>query len=421
MSRKIDKDSPAGLKKRLDNLLKLPEHQICADCPTKQPRWASSKLGIFICIDCSGIHRNLGTHISFVRSVNLDSWTVQQVETMEQWGNSRAKAYYEAEVPSHYQRPYDGAGVREVQRFIRDKYEHKRFVPQDGSVPSRSVKTRSSAPIATPAPPPPPYQQKMAAAPPPAPLSITSKPVTAVPDLLDFSDHPPPSAQQSSGFQAPPQHESQGASATNSFVQYAPQQYEQHSPQHAWSLGQPTGLPGQAPLVAAPALQVPQQQGQHVAANIMSMFSSPHMGQGGVGGGGISAMQTSPQATHMGSAWGQAVAPTHQTVQQQQQQQQHMMHYQQQQMQQQQMQQQQMQQQQMQQQQMQMHLQHQQIPPQLPQHTNAGMMYATANSQMQNTSGYNSVPHSGLGQQPRQQQQISAPSEGGSMLSFNGL
>lgn len=43
------------------------------------PRWASWNLGIFLCIRCAGIHRNLGVHISRVKSVNLDTWTPQQV------------------------------------------------------------------------------------------------------------------------------------------------------------------------------------------------------------------------------------------------------------------------------------------------------------------------------------------------------
>ena len=43
------------------------------------PRWASHNLGIFLCIRCAGIHRNLGVHISKVKSVNLDSWVGEQV------------------------------------------------------------------------------------------------------------------------------------------------------------------------------------------------------------------------------------------------------------------------------------------------------------------------------------------------------
>ena len=43
------------------------------------PRWASWNLGIFLCIRCAGIHRNLGVHITKVKSVNLDTWTPEQV------------------------------------------------------------------------------------------------------------------------------------------------------------------------------------------------------------------------------------------------------------------------------------------------------------------------------------------------------
>jgi hypothetical protein len=44
------------------------------------PRWASWNLGVFLCIRCSGIHRGMGTHISKVKSVDLDVWTPEQMQ-----------------------------------------------------------------------------------------------------------------------------------------------------------------------------------------------------------------------------------------------------------------------------------------------------------------------------------------------------
>ena len=52
-----------------------PENNFCVDCNEKIiDHWASLNNAVFICINCSGIHRGFGTHISFVRSVNLDAW-----------------------------------------------------------------------------------------------------------------------------------------------------------------------------------------------------------------------------------------------------------------------------------------------------------------------------------------------------------
>lgn len=75
------REQEARHKKALQTLLKLPENRECADCTAKGVNlWASVNLGVFDCIKCAGIHRNLGVHISKVRSVTLDKWTDDQVE-----------------------------------------------------------------------------------------------------------------------------------------------------------------------------------------------------------------------------------------------------------------------------------------------------------------------------------------------------
>ncbi|ATY58370.1 stromal membrane-associated [Cordyceps militaris] len=114
----------------LKNLLKLEANKICSDCKkNKHPRWASWNLGVFVCIRCSGIHRGMGTHISRVKSVDLDSWTDEQLQSVLRWGNARANKYWEAKLAAGH-----APSEAKIENFIRTKYELKRWV-MDGPIP----------------------------------------------------------------------------------------------------------------------------------------------------------------------------------------------------------------------------------------------------------------------------------------------
>ncbi|NWU82092.1 SMAP2 protein, partial [Onychorhynchus coronatus] len=119
-------------------------------CLLAGPRWASWNIGVFICIRCAGIHRNLGVHISRVKSVNLDQWTQEQIQCVQEMGNGKANRLYEAFLPENFRRPQtdqhpspraeQGAcsrwslaaallpGALAMGSFIRDKYEKKKYM-----------------------------------------------------------------------------------------------------------------------------------------------------------------------------------------------------------------------------------------------------------------------------------------------------
>ncbi|XP_034377625.2 arf-GAP with GTPase, ANK repeat and PH domain-containing protein 1 isoform X3 [Arvicanthis niloticus] len=99
----------------------------CVDCDTQNPNWASLNLGALMCIECSGIHRNLGTHLSRVRSLDLDDWPMELIKVMSSIGNELANSVWE-EGSQGRTKPSLDSTREEKERWIRAKYEQKLFL-----------------------------------------------------------------------------------------------------------------------------------------------------------------------------------------------------------------------------------------------------------------------------------------------------
>ena len=122
------REKAEAIKKQLlviNELLKKPQNKYCADCKRTSPTWASVNLGVFLCINCSGCHRELGVHITKIRSVNLDVWPQDVLNNFKLINNKIANKYWE-----HKLKNFDYKSIQrdnnELIKFIRNKYEDKK-------------------------------------------------------------------------------------------------------------------------------------------------------------------------------------------------------------------------------------------------------------------------------------------------------
>lgn len=125
-----------GLTKDLANetvvkiIRSIPGNTTCADCGEADPTWASINLGVVICLNCSGVHRSLGVHITKVRSLTLDHWDPELVMFMGLLGNDKVNEFleYDSSNTSHT-KPNSSSTTNERKKWIIAKYDKKEFVP----------------------------------------------------------------------------------------------------------------------------------------------------------------------------------------------------------------------------------------------------------------------------------------------------
>uniref|UniRef100_A0A8D0GRV7 ArfGAP with SH3 domain, ankyrin repeat and PH domain 1 n=1 Tax=Sphenodon punctatus TaxID=8508 RepID=A0A8D0GRV7_SPHPU len=111
----------------IDDIQRLPGNEVCCDCGSPDPTWLSTNLGILTCIECSGIHREMGVHISRIQSLVLDKLGTSELLLAKNVGNNSFNEIMEGNLTGPSPKPTPSSDMTSRKEYITAKYVDHRF------------------------------------------------------------------------------------------------------------------------------------------------------------------------------------------------------------------------------------------------------------------------------------------------------
>ena len=128
----------------IPEILSIDGNSICCDCGAQKPKWASLNNGTFLCLKCAGIHRSYGLNISLIRSLQIDSWTDEQILYLSKGGNNRFKMnliefQIDQNIPN--EKKYKSKAADYYRKYLKNEVEktyNKNYIPIEITKPNIS-------------------------------------------------------------------------------------------------------------------------------------------------------------------------------------------------------------------------------------------------------------------------------------------